>query len=567
MSLEENARMSNPSGPAQPWLAAYPPSVDPGLTAPVESMLDAWRRNVTARPDAAAVHYFDQSLTFAQLDEASDALAVGFERAGVRTGDRIAVYLQNDPQWLVCLLAAWKCGAAVACVNPMLRAHELRHLLADCAPRVLVSLDSLYAEVVAPIREELEVPTIVTTAPWDMVPDAPAPDVFAWGTRRTFADTLDWRDLQNTHAGERPAPRQCSGSDIALLTYTSGTTGRAKGAMNLHAGVAHSAQVFATWFDIDPDRDVILGVAPLFHITGSVAGLSLSILTGAPLILLHRFDAATTLEAVERHRATFTVLASTAYNALSSHADAAVRDLSSLTKAASGGAPMSPALVDRVREQTGWDLRGVYGLTESTSPATLCPLDGDLPVEPESGALSVGVPVPGADLGIVDVETGEPLPVGSVGEITISGPMVVPGYWRSPEESAQAVREGVLFTGDVGVMNEQGWLFVVDRKKDLINAGGYKIWPRDVEDVLAMHPAVREAAVIGVPDEYRGETVKAVVSLHSEVDATPEEIIAFCKANIAAYKYPRIVEIVDELPKNASGKILRRALRDTAGAR
>lgn len=557
----------SPSGITQdrPWLAVYPPTVTPDFEV-TPNMLEAWRNTVAARADEVAVYYFDQSLTFSEIDDASNVLATALLDHGVVAGDRIAVYLQNDPQWLVALLAAWKCRTAVACVNPMLRAHELRHHLADADPSVLICLDSLYADVVAPIRNELGIATVITTAPWDMFGAAAQPTVFSdtWGRRQTFDDTLDWLDLARNHAGNVPPRVEPRADDVALLTYTSGTTGRAKGAMNLHGGAAHSSEVFASWFGIDPDQDVILGIAPLFHITGSIAGVCVSMLSGAPLVLLHRFDVPTVLAAIETHRATFTVAASTAYNALSSHPDLSQYDVSSLTKAASGGAPLSEALVERVRARTGWSLTGVYGLTESTSPATLCPPGIDPPKDADSGALSVGVPVPGAVIQIADVTTGAALAHGEVGEITISGPMVVPGYWRSPEESAHAVREGVLFTGDVGKVDDQGWLFVVDRKKDLINAGGYKIWPREVEDVLYLHPAVREAAVVGIPDDYRGETVKAYVSLHAGASATPEEIIAFCKDNIAAYKYPRIVELVPELPKNASGKILRRELREEA---
>ncbi len=546
-----------------PVAGLYPVGVADDLQPSAPTMLEAWHRTAPARANHAAVHYFDQALTFGEIDAASDAFAAAFRRHGLQPGDRVAVYLQNDPQWLVCLLAAWKCGGAAACVNPMLRQHELLHHVGDAAPKILVCLDQLYAEVVAPVRHVLPVPVVITTAPWDMMGETPPPATFrdAWGARQEFEDTLDWRELQRSFAGARPSRVDPMPQDVALLTYTSGTSGRAKGAMNLHRGMAHSSQVYADWFQITPDTDVILGVAPLFHITGSVAGLGLSILTGAPLVLLHRFDAAVTLEAIERHQATFTVAASTAYIALSSHPSAGTRDLSSLRKAASGGAPLSRAVGDRVRKQTGWVLHGVYGLTETTSPVTLCPPGTEPPTDPGSGALSVGIPVPGADIRIVDVDSGEPLPAGSAGEITVAGPMVVPGYWNAPEESAYAIKNGYLHTGDVGMIDETGWLFVVDRKKDLINAGGYKIWPREVEDVLCQHPAVKEAAVVGVPHEYRGETVKAVVSLKAGQSATPEQIIAFCKDNIAAYKYPRIVEIVDELPKNASGKILRRELR------
>jgi long-chain acyl-CoA synthetase len=550
-------------GTPRPGDEHYPPGVTNDLRPDVATMLDAWQRTAAEHAAAPAIFYFDHVITFSEIDALSDALAHAWLDHGVTPGDRIAVYLQNDPQWYVCLIAAWKCGAAVACMNPMLRERELIHHLADSAPTVLVCLDSLYADVVSSVRDQLDVRVIITTSPRDMLGDGHAPDALthAWGPRRTFPDVLDWTTLLAEHADQVPAAAHPTPADTALLTYTSGTTGAAKGAMNLHSGMVHNAQVYASWYAIDPEVDVVLGVAPLFHVTGSVAVLALSALTGAPIVLLHRFDAATTLAAIETYRVTFTAGASTAYNALATHPDAERRDLSSLTKAASGGAPISVALMQRVRERTGWTMRGVYGLTETTSPVTACPLVGDTPVDPASGALSVGVPVPGADIVIVDLVTGEPLPLGQVGEITVAGPMVVPGYWRAPEVSADTIRDGRLFTGDVGQLDEQGWLYVVDRKKDLINAGGYKVWPREVEDVLYEHPAVREAAVVGVPDDYRGETVMATVSLQSGASATAEELIAFTRQNLAAYKYPRIVHIVDELPKNLAGKILRRELR------
>lgn len=346
-----------------------------------------------------------------------------------------------------------------------------------------------------------------------------------------------------------------------MLTYTSGTTGRSKGAMNLHGALAHNSTVYARWWDLRPGADVVMGLAPVFHITGLVAGFGAAVASGAPIVLMHRFDVEETLRMVERWRGTFMVAASTAYIALSEHPALATYDVSSLTKALSGGAPVSPALAERVRQATGWQMRGAYGMTETNSPTHLGPPDVDAPVDPESGALAVGVPVPGCRVRIVDPADGRDLRSGEIGEIVVSGPMVVPGYWQLPEESAHAVRDGWLHTGDVGKETEDGWLFVVDRLKDLINAGGYKVYPRDVEDVLYQHPAVREASVVGVPDEYRGETVKAFVSLLEGHSATPEELIEFCRARMSAYKYPRAVEILDDLPKNASGKLLRRELR------
>ncbi|MPZ88989.1 MAG: AMP-binding protein, partial [Nitriliruptorales bacterium] len=237
-------------------------------------------------------------------------------------------------------------------------------------------------------------------------------------------------------------------------------------------------------------------------------------------------------------------------------------DLSSVVKAGSGGAPVSPSVVERFEQATGIYVHNLYGLTETTSPSHLTPLGVRPPVDPRSGALSVGIPVPGCVARIADLTTREVLPIGEIGEIVIEGAMVVPGYWEKPEESARAIPDGRLHTGDVGFMDADGWFYIVDRAKDQINASGYKIWPRDVEDVLYRHPAVREAAVIGKPDPYRGETVKAFVSLVAGQRVEPEELIAFCKGEMAAYKYPREVEILPDLPKTPTGKFLRRELRD-----
>ncbi|WP_371828983.1 class I adenylate-forming enzyme family protein [Rhodococcoides kyotonense] len=535
------------------------------MNTPYPTMRDAWDAHVATRPTAPAVHYFGATLTFADIDAAAEALASGLVAEGLTPGDRVAIYLQNDPQWLVALLAAWKAGAVPAAINPMLREKELTHHLLDSGARALICLDSLYDDVVAPVRQKTDLTIVVTTHPLDMTPTAQVPSSIAShiGERRTFPDAVDWLDLIAKHSGARSVSVPCTPTDIGVLTYTSGTTGRSKGAMNLQSSLVHSSTVYTSWWDLRADQDVIIGVAPVFHITGLVAGFGIHIVSGAPIVLLHRFDAEETLRAIDTWRGTFMIGASTAFIALSNHPAKDKFDLTSLTKTPSGGAAVGPALVDRVRDATGWILRGAYGMTETTSPTHLGPVDVDPPVDPDSGALAVGVPVPGAQVRIVDIADGHDVKPGEAGEIVVSGPMVVPGYWQLPDESAHAIRDGWLHTGDIGKTTSDGWLFVVDRLKDMINAGGYKVFPRDVEDVLYQHPAVREASVIGVPDEYRGETVKAFVSLTREKTATPAELVDFCKSRMAAYKYPREVVILDELPKTTSGKLLRRELRTT----
>jgi long-chain acyl-CoA synthetase len=289
-------------------------------------------------------------------------------------------------------------------------------------------------------------------------------------------------------------------------------------------------------------------------------------LVGMPVVMTYRFDADTTLELMERHEVTFTVGSITAFIALMNAKTADQRDLSKLNKLVSGGAPIAPATVDAWEEKFGAYIHNIYGLTETTSPSHCVPIGTRAPVDPESGALSVGVPVFNTIVRVVD-DDGNELPPGEIGEFVTSGPQVVSGYWEKPEETEHAIPGGRLHTGDVGLMDEHGWFYLVDRKKDMINVSGYKVWPRDVEDALYGHSAVREVAVVGVPDEYRGETVKAFVSLKEGESASEEDLIAHCKERMAAYKYPRQIEFVDELPKTASGKILRRELRDKEASR
>ena len=351
--------------------------------------------------------------------------------------------------------------------------------------------------------------------------------------------------------------------DLAYLVYTSGTTGPAKGAMIRHRNVLHNAIVYQAACRLDRS-DVVLGVAPLFHITGIVAHQAIAFHLGIPIVMFARFDVQEALRLIERYRVTFTVASITVYIAMLNHPQLKRFDLSRLKKAYSGGAPVSPSTVKRLTDDTGLMIYNVYGLTESCSPATITPLGMAGPVDEHTGALSVGLVTPGHEAWIVDLENPAiEMPIGEEGELVVRGPGITDGYWEKPEETANAIKNGRFFTGDVAKMDAQGWCYIVDRKKDLINVSGYKVWPRDVEDVLYQHPAVKEAAVVGVPDDYRGETVKAFVALVDDQKdkVTPDELISFCKQKMAAFKYPRIIEIIDEVPKTPTGKFLRRQLR------
>ena len=545
----------------RPWLALYGEGQPADITPEHETLLDVFRASLAAAPDSVAIRYFDGVLTFADLDRASDALAVALAEGGFAPGDRMGVYVQNDPAFVIGLLGAWKAGGAAVAVNPMNKARELTYLLTDSGATALLCLEQLYESVARDVIEsgETKVATVVTCSPLDHQSRDDA-RVLGDVVRARQEGTLDLAELLETHAGRTPAPAALSGGDVAILTYTSGTTGQPKGAMNTHATMVFNACTYREWMRLTPD-DVVLGVAPLFHITGLIGHVALALLLPCPLVLAHRFHPEVVLDAIREHRPTFTVGAITVFISLSGVEGVSREDFSSLRTIYSGGAPIAPAVTDAFEERTGRYIHNIYGLTETNSPSHAVPMGVKAPVDQNSGALSVGVPVYNTVVRILG-EDGQELPPGEVGEIATSGPQVVPGYWGRPEATAESIPGGELRTGDVGFMDEQGWFYLVDRKKDMINAAGYKVWPREVEDVLYGHPAVREAAVVGVADPYRGETVKAFVSLKPGSSVTPEEVIAWAKERMAAYKYPRSVEFVDELPKTTTGKILRRELRD-----
>lgn len=549
---------------ARPWLKHYASYISPDITPSFANGLDMFLTTVQKMPEQPAIYYFDRALSYGDVDRWSSAFASALKERGVVQGDRVALYLQNIPQFLIALYGIWKAGAIVVLCNPMFKQHELEYHLTDSGAKGLVCLESLYGNVARQTIGTTRVEFVVTTSELDYA-EQPIPALLASSHKQHFPETLDLLELIQKHEGTAIQQATFAPTDIAFLTYTSGTTGLPKGAMNTHANIVFNATVYRDWLQLT-QTDVVLGVAPFFHITGLVAHIAVAALAGMPIITYYRFDPVESLRLIEKWHATFTVASITVFIALMNHPDIKMRNLSSLQKACSGGAPVSPSIVERFQAVTGTYIHNVYGLTETTSPSHMTPLGGHAPTDAESGALSVGVPTPNTICKIVDVATGAELPPGEIGELITKGPEVVAGYWNKPQETAFAIRDGYLFTGDVAKMDDEGWFYIVDRKKDMIIVAGYKVWPRDVEDVLYQHPAVREAAVIGIPDEYRGETVKAFVALKSDYEGRvrAEELIAFCKERMANYKYPRFIEFLQELPKTTTGKFLRRELRDKA---
>ncbi len=549
----------------RPWLKNYPDGVPHDLEITSDTALNDFRHSAVGRPKAAAVYYFDHVITYGEMGQLSDNLAAAFQAFGVNKGDRILLDLQNVPQFLVSTYAAWKVGAIVVPVNPMYKESELTYFCQDSGAKLFITLDEIASALDLSFLKKTRIEKVITTSPLDLFPAHMEPPSLLKGIKgKTLSDTVDMLELLEGFRGKSVADPALSPEDIAYLTYTSGTTGPPKGAMNTHGNIAFNARVYQVMQRID-DNDVVLGVAPLFHVTGEVAHSAIAALAGIPVVLYYRFDPGETLRLIERWKVTMTVASITVYIALMNHPDIKSRDLSSFVKAYSGGAPVSEAAVNQFKELAGQYLYNVYGMTETNSPSHIVPWGKKAPVDPESGALSVGVPVQNCVMKIMDLEdSSRELSPGEVGEIVDSGPIVIPGYWQKAEETRHAIRDGWLYTGDVGKMDEDGWFYVVDRKKDMIVASGFKVWPRDVEDVIYQHPAVKETAVVGVPDAYRGETVKAFVALKegAEGSVTPEEIISFCRDRMAAYKYPRQVELVSEIPKTLTGKFLRRTLRE-----
>jgi long-chain acyl-CoA synthetase len=542
----------------RPWLSLYAQGRPHEIELEHESILEAFRRTVASYPDKPAIVYFDTAISFRELDGFSDALAVALHEHGFEPGDRLGIYLQNVPQFLIAMLATWKAGGIMVSISPMLKHKELAAQLTDSGARGLITFESLWDEVARDVVGETDVRIAITTSELDFLDSTPP--LLSSSRRNRDANTLDLAELIEAHRGATREPPTLAARDVAFLTYTSGTTGPSKGAMNSHGNVVFNSQTYRDWIGLTDD-DVVFGTAPFFHITGLIGHLTIAMLVGMPLVMGYRFDPDVALELIERHGATFTVGAITAFIAMLNASSADERDLSKLTKIASGGAPIAPATVEAWEQKFGAYIHNIYGLTETTSPSHCVPFGKRAPVDPDSGALSVGVPVFNTLVRVVG-DDGNDVAPGEIGEFVTSGPQVVSGYWNKPEETEHAIPGGELHTGDVGLMDAHGWFYLVDRKKDLINVSGYKVWPRDVEDALYGHSAVREVAVVGVPDDYRGETVKAFVSLKPGESVTADELIAYCRERIAAYKYPRQIEFVDELPKTASGKVLRRELRD-----
>jgi len=561
----------------KPWLKHY----DKGVPATIDYPpipLDRFLTNAAAKhPDHAATIFgamvgsrlMDAKLSYRQLDDAVNRLAAGLQGMGLKKGDRVAIMLPNCPQFIIAAYATWRIGGVVVCCNPLYVPREIEHLVNDSGAETFVVLSSLY-ERVKGVRPSTGLKRVIVTNVKEYFPGL-LKLLFTLAKEKKEghradisgdADTFWFQDVMRSTSAP-PTPVDIGPQEVATLIYTGGTTGRPKGAQLTHRNLVSNATALNIWAKSKEAEDVMLAVMPYFHSYGLTVGMNTAIAQAITIVMIpNPRDMVHVLSSIQKHRATYYPGVPTMFVGLNNYPARDEYDLTSLRFAVSAAAPLAPETQDRFKAVTGCQLLEAYGMTESGPCATMDPIDSPRDY-------SIGVPIPDTDVKIVDVGTGErEMPVGESGEIIVKGPQVMKGYWNLPEATASTLRVGPdgqpgwLFTGDIGYMDEDGYFHITDRKKDMIIAGGYNIYPADVEAVLFEHPKVREAAVIGVPDERLGETVKAFVVLKEGQTATPEEIIAFCRENMAAYRVPRIVEFRDDLPKSMVGKVLRRELRE-----
>jgi long-chain acyl-CoA synthetase len=562
---------------ARPWLRHYEQGVAAQLDIPEQPLTWLLDQTVSKYPGHTAILYYGTRLSYAQLSSLTNRFAIGLQKLGIRKGDRVAIALPNIPQYPIAFFGALKAGAVVVPTNPLYTEREMEHQMADSGARILVMMEDFYP-VIRKARAKTALEHIILTSPADYLPPMlrrlyplsqrnakhPQPRLTEKERREnrtlhSMKEMLESHGTKGIEVYNLPVPT--TGDDLAVLQYTGGTTGLSKGAMLTHRNLLSNAFQTRYW----TPKAVVAGettlcVAPFFHSYGLTVGMNLSILAAATMVLLPLFKAKEVVKTIHRYRPTLLPGIPTMYLAIMREVGANTDLVSSIKYCISGAAPLPAKVRVDFEEMTHGKLVEGYGLSEA-SPVTHCnPLNGDVRDN------SVGLPLPNVEAAILNPQTGELLPVGEEGEIVVKGPNIMQGYWNRTEETDAIFINGWMHTGDIGKMDAEGYFYVVDRAKDLIIASGFNVYPREVEEVLFNHPTVQEAAVIGMPDEYRGETVAAFIVLKSSFASTEEtrqSIIAHCKQNLAAYKVPKSIEFRTSLPKTLVGKVLRRELRTT----
>jgi len=584
-SLVKNAQTSSPPpGDTEldatflqnhPWVRHYEQGVAPRLAIPDRPL--TWLLDTTAsrHPSHTALLYYGTKLTYAQFSGMANRFAIALQRLGVQKGDRVAIALPNIPHYPIAFYGALRAGAIVVPTNPLYTEREMQHQLADSGARVLVMLDTFYP-IVRNIRQQTVLEHIIFTSASDFLP--PMLQTLYPLSQRSAKNPephLTDKELQGDPSLHRlqsmlgshtkggvelfRLPVPATGNDVAVLQYTGGTTGLSKGAVLTHRNLLANAMQTRNWTPKAAEaQEVSLCVAPFFHSYGATVGMNLSIYAAATMVLVPRFKASDVVKTIRQYHPTLFPGIPTMYLALLNEVGKHTDYLGSVKYCISGAAPLPAKVQADFEHVTGGKLVEGYGLSEA-SPVTHCN-----PFTEEGRNGSIGLPLPDVDCCILDATSGEPMPIGEIGEIAVKGPNIMQGYWNRDEETkAIFTTDGWMRTGDLGRMDEEGFFYVVERKKDMIIASGFNVYPREVEEVLFEHPAIAEAAVAGVPDEYRGETVAAFVVLKqgkTPSDTLKRDILAYCKQRLTAYKVPKTLEFRTSLPKSLIGKVLRREL-------
>jgi fatty-acyl-CoA synthase len=537
------------------WPAGLPHELNPPETSVYRNLDISARRY----PNKAALIFYGRELSYRQLQEEVDALAGYLQQVcGVSRGDRVLLHMQNCPQFVIGFYAILRADAVVVPVNPMLLTDELRHTLEDSGARVVLSAQELLPQL-QPLRMEGLIQHAIIARYADYIGDSEDPmpdwvrDAHSPGTDSTF---MQWD--QAVAAAKQPAPHQAGPDDLACMPYTSGTTGRPKGCMHTHRNMMFPVVSAALWSGGSPDHNV-LACLPMFHVTGMQISMNTAIYTSATLIIMPRWDRDLAGRWITRYRITSWTSIPTMMIDFLSNPRLEEYDISSLKRVSGGGAAMPAAIAQKLLDLTGLRYMEGYGLSETIATTHSNPIQN-------LKQQCLGIPIFSVDSRVIDPETHATLPPNEVGEIIMHGPQIFQGYWGDEEKTREAFIEidGKSFfrSGDLGYVDDEGFFFFTDRLKRMINASGYKVWPAEVEAMMYRHPAIRECCIIAAKDDYRGETVKAVVALKDGESLTAETLIQWAREQMAAYKVPRLVAFVDALPKSATGKVMWRQLQE-----
>lgn len=555
----------NPAGGEKPpWLERYDPEVATSLAYPETPIFELFRKTVRESPGSRALVFFGKAINYGELGRLAESVAHALMKKGIGRGDRVALLLPNCPQFVIAYYSILMAGATVVPVNPLSTETELLHIFRDGEVRAVIALDLLAGRLESVrdrCRQAEESHLLVNTYYTSLKEFMPFPINLLYPFKqklpREARERLSRGDrLEDLWSGPPGiSPDVDIHKDTAVLIYTGGTTGKPKGVMLSHHNLVVNAMQCAAWGNISTE-DSILAVLPIFHGFGMSVCMNATVIKGGSCTLLPRYEVGDLLKSLHRYRPALFAGVPTMYNGLINHPDIKKYDLTSLRGCFVGAAALAPEIKRRFEDLTGGNLMEGYGLTEAVTAICCNPYQG------VNKTGSIGIPFPDVIIKIRNPEDGTDMPPGEVGELVIKAPDVMQGYYKRPEETAEALENGWLHTGDMGYMDEEGYFYIVDRKKDMIITGGFNVYPREVEDVLYQHPAVNEASVIGVPDQHRGEMVKAYVTLKEGCAAEQAEIISFCREHLLPYKVPRQVEIREDLPKSAIGKILKKTLRE-----